>query len=606
MANPNAQLQAAISQFASQPGITPDQEAQLRAAITQDANLLQHLNQDAANGQLKGFALRQASAAPNLTGTYDMASGVVTLPATSFQPAGTAPSADLTATLRVQDMSLRFAHTSYVDAANVTQPVTQDMVTNLQSTINGSPVLATEIKRAVTPPGHGQAAPLQHFASLSGTVAGGTYNPTNQTMSLPPSSLAVPPANFGSADLTFVLGHEIQHGFNAPSARLARNAAYAQAEQIAKDNNPINDYTAPIGAVIQSGREDEAKAQIAGWNALLSREQQKNPAANLTDMLALENKPNDQTKRVLDFVTQNPVVSGQAQARSGLSFNTDGSMSMTAANVARMGQNYFDKMPKGSPGIPPQQTTGIGFHGDSDYPNYYGAGAVGNVIAYDRAYAHPVNGVVPQMQINMGRLRLREDLMERNGITITQNPGTPQPYTDTSTNPPKAGLFQHTAATHQHVNPIFADSLQEQERRERDAKEKEDRYRERGTQDEERFRKADETRDPRNIGKPGMRENDGAQAEPSISLGSPHRDHAYAALKAGDSDEVGRIAVEFAQSPRGQELIERGNQLLAQQQAQELQQLLEQNRQLEQQRESERQRSGPVMTLMQPSPHHHH
>ncbi|MFC3655551.1 hypothetical protein ACFOPN_07670 [Xanthomonas hyacinthi] len=248
MVNPNAQLQAAIGQFAARPGVTPDQEAQLRAAITQDANLLQHLNQDAANGQLRSFALPQAGAPANLAGTYDMASGIVTLPATSFQTTGTAPSADLVAALRVQDMSLRFAHTSYVDAANVAEPVTQDMVTNLQSTINGSPVLAAEIKRAVTPPGQGQAAPLQHFASLSGTVAGGTYNPAGHTMSLPPSSLAVPPANFGSADLTFVLGHEIQHGFNAPSAELAGSVAYAQVKQTAQDNNPVNDYTGPIGA----------------------------------------------------------------------------------------------------------------------------------------------------------------------------------------------------------------------------------------------------------------------------------------------------------------------------------------------------------------------
>ena len=458
MANPNAQLQAAIGRLAAQPGITPDQEAQLRAAISQDANLLQHLNQDAANGQLKGFALPQAGAPANLAGTYDMASGIVTLPATSFQPTGAAPSADLVAALRVQDMSLRFAHTSYVDAANVTQPVTQDMVTNLQSTINGSPVLAAEVKRAVTPPGQGQAAPLQHFASLSGTVAGGTYNPTNHTMSLPPGNLAVPPANFGSADLTFVLGHEIQHGFNAHSAMLARNTAYAQAERIAKDSNPINDYTGPIGAVIQSGREDEAKAQIAGWNALLSREQQKKPNINLTDMLALAtpvvSRRTDTTSRVLDFIEQSRTIPGQAQALTGLSFNTDGSMSMTAANVARMGQNYFDKPPVGTPGLTRQQTTGIGFHGDSDYPNYYGAGAVSGVIAYDRAYAHAVNGVAPQMQINMGQLRLHEDLLERNGITLPQATATiPQVYWDTSTTPPTRGLLQHTRDAHQHINP---------------------------------------------------------------------------------------------------------------------------------------------------------
>ncbi|MFA0924639.1 XVIPCD domain-containing protein [Xanthomonas fragariae] len=531
MTNPNAQLQAAIAQFAAQPSITPDQEAQLRAAITQNASLLQHLNQDAANGQLKGFALPQAGAAANLAGTYDMASGVVTLPATSFQPAGTAASADLTATLRVQDMSLRFAHTNYVDAANVTQPVTQDMVTNLQSTINGSPVLAAEIKHAVTPPGHGQDAPLQHFASLSGTVAGGTYNPSNQTMSLPPSSLAVPPANFGSADLTFVLGHEIQHGFNAAGAKTAMTNAYNQAMQIAQDNNPVNDYTAPIGAVIQAGREDEAKAQIAGWNALLSREQQTKPTANVTEMMALAIPINpsqqDLTSRVLDFVEQSKTIPGQAQARSGLTFNADGTMSMTPANVAQMGQNYFDKPPVGTLGLTREQTTGIGFHGDSDYPNYYGANAVTNIITRDRAYAHPVNGVSPQMQINMGQLRLREDLMEHNGITLTTDANTPQRYLDTSTSPPKPGLFQHTATTHQHTNPIPIFPLEVPV----------------------------QTVDTR---------------EPAASLktaGHPLVDQYFAALKAGDEQGARAAAIAFATPERWQQTVADAEQrILAKQQ----------------------------------------
>lgn len=455
MANLNAQLQLAINQFAAQSGITPDHEAQLLAAISQDASLLRHLNQDAASGQLKGFALSQAGTAPNLVGAYDMSSGVVTLPATSFQPTGTAPSADLASALRVQDMSVRFAHTSYLDAANVIQPVTQDMVTNLQSTINGSPALAAEMKRAVTPPGPGQAAQLQHFASLSGTVAGGTYNPTNHTMSLPPSSLAKPSASFDSTDLTFVLGHEIQHGFNARDKQVAFNAFIQQATQIAKDNNPINDYTVPIGNVIQAAREDEAKAQIAGWNALLSREQQKNPNAGLDDMYALRTT----TERVLDFVEKNSnsASHAQSQPRPGLTFNSDATMSLTPSNVARMEQNYFDKPPKGTPGLLPYQTTGIGHHGDSDYFNTYGANAITNVISIDRAYARAINGVAPRMEINLGQLHLREDLMERNGIMLTTNPGTPQPYYDTSQSPPALHHFEHTNTpsgtqnSHQHV-----------------------------------------------------------------------------------------------------------------------------------------------------------
>jgi hypothetical protein len=98
---------------------------------------------------------------------------------------------------------------------------------------------------------------------------------------------------------------------------------------------------------------------------------------------------------------------------------------------------------------------------------------------------------------------------------------------------------------------------------------------------------------------------DATQIGLQVSLGSPHRDRAYAALKAGDSDEVGRIAAEFAQSPKGQILIDRGDHLLAQRQAQELQQQIEMQQQLDQQRQSEQARNGPVMSLMRPSPHHY-
>ncbi|AJZ51514.1 XVIPCD domain-containing protein [Xanthomonas citri] len=128
---------------------------------------------------------------------------------------------------------------------------------------------------------------------------------------------------------------------------------------------------------------------------------------------------------------------------------------MTPQNISAQAAYYFDKPPKGTPGLSALQTTGIGFHGDSDYPNYYGAGAVSRAIAFDRAYAHPVSGVAPQMQLDMQRLRFKEELLEHNGITLP--PGTtatPQIYWDTSTNPPTRGLLQHTQGTHQHISPI--------------------------------------------------------------------------------------------------------------------------------------------------------
>ncbi|MBT2748078.1 MULTISPECIES: XVIPCD domain-containing protein [unclassified Lysobacter] len=453
----NTQLRASIAQFAHQPGVTLDQEAQLRATIASDADLLQRLNQAAANRQLTGFASASTGAGPNIVGTYDKASGVVTLPSNGFQAGGTAANPDLRASLRLQEMSLRFAHGTYVDAAGVTQQVSQDMLSNLQFTINGSPVLAAEMKRAATtvdPSDRNDRMLLENFAPLSNMVAGGTYNGDTKTMSVPPRVLARTPAGFqrfDSPDLTFVLGHETQHAFNHPDKVIAYRAFDTAAKAIATDNNPVNDYTAPVGQLIGAGRDDEARAQIAGWNSLVSRERQVNPAANLTNMMLLRNS------RLHDFIQPDPANSRQAQARPGLSFNPDSTLPMTPGNIAAQAQNYFDKPPAGAPGLPSHRTTGIGHHGDSDYPNFYGAGAISRAIHFERNYAHAVHGVAPRMQLDLGQLKLREDLLERNGISLPpSSAGTAQAYLDTTTNPPRAGLFQHTASTHQHLSPIPA------------------------------------------------------------------------------------------------------------------------------------------------------
>jgi peptidoglycan hydrolase-like protein with peptidoglycan-binding domain/predicted chitinase len=67
----------------------------------------------------------------------------------------------------------------------------------------------------------------------------------------------------------------------------------------------------------------------------------------------------------------------------------------------------------------------------------------------------------------------------------------------------------------------------------------------------------------------------------------PIADRYFAAVVAGDSDLADRIAIEFAQSPEGQQMAQQGDRWLAQQQALEQQQL--QERQMAQQ--------GPVMQM---------
>jgi hypothetical protein len=555
----NPQLEITLSQLAAQPGVTPAHEAQLRAAVASDARLLERLNQDAADGHLKGFALSQGGAPPNLTGTYEKASGVVTLPASSFASTGPAASADLSATLRLQDMSLRFAHSDYDDPANkLCRPITQEMVNNLQSTLNGSPVLAQEMKKAVTPPGPGQEAPLQHFAPLSGTVAGGTYNGDTRTMSLPPTSLST---LFDSADMTFVLGHEVQHAFNHAGMTAASQSFSTETRQIAQSNNLAHDYTEPIGKLTQASRADEASAQIAGWNALLSQQQQITPSAGLDDMLRTRNS------RVNDFIELNRI-SRSAQIRPGLTFNPDATLSPTPANIATAGLYYFDKPPKGTLGVPENQTTGIGFHGDSDYRNYYGAHAVGRAIDMERSYAQPINGLAPNMQVDMFRLGLREELMERNGITIGKNPGTPQPYNDTSQLPPAPHRFDHTNTpagtpnSHQHV-PVVPGAT--------------------GSPGA----KAGDPRDPEAFQPSGTPQ---AQRELSPTADfSAYLDRMLAAAQSGDDASFRKMTQTLADLPPGRELraeavaaVDQQEQLAAQHQAQ-----LQQAAQV----------SGPVMRM---------
>lgn len=438
MAQPNEPLRDVLRRFEADPNTNADQAAQLRATIASDAALLSRLNRDAVAGHLKNFALQAAGGSPNLAGLCDLSTGTVNLPASSFQPTGTLASPDLAATLRIQDMLLRFGHEHYKDASGNGQVVSQDMVDNLQGAINASPVLAQQLKEAATarPRPH-----LENFAILPPERgAGGTYDGWTKTMNLPAPHLqtktaANPGAEFNGDNITFVVGHEVQHGFNHAEKFAALQTFDREVRSIARDNDPINDYTAPIRNRIQAARKDEAEAQIAGWNALASKHQQA--GMTLQGMYRLG------SGRVADFVDYDSATR-QVSAKAGLTFNADLSLSQTPDNVAAMGRHYFDKWPKGSPGVPPAQTTSLGVHKEADNINYYGNGAISRAITIDRAHAHAVNGIAPQMRINMAQLRLDERLIERLGLEITPRPEQRQPYYDTSQTPPTLRHFDHT------------------------------------------------------------------------------------------------------------------------------------------------------------------
>src|SRR3546814_453075 len=328
------------------------------------------------------------------------------------------------------------------------------MLDNLQSTLNGSPVLAEQAKAAVK---HGH---LERFAILDPAMsAGATYDgwDSAKAMNLPAQVLQTgsagnPQGRYDARDLTFVMGHELQHGFNHHAKLKATRAFLDDIRQQAGAKGPVHDYTDELRAYIQAGREDEAKAEIAGWNALLSLEKQHNPRAGLVQMHRTQND------RVLDFIEQDQITQ-LIHSKPGLTFNPDGSLSQTPANVAAMGRHYFDRPPP-TYAQPGQRPVGLGEHRDlagnprptADYANYCGTWAWERIFAAEDQAGVRHQGAAPRVVADMAGLGLKEDLIEMEGLDVGRNK-VRRPYYDSATSPATLHHFDHTQDGSVHPNP---------------------------------------------------------------------------------------------------------------------------------------------------------
>ena len=378
--------------------------------------------------------------------------------------------------MQVQEMTIRFGNGTYTDPPQpgattppATHPVSQGMLDNLQNTINGSPFLAEQVKKAATtrdPGANPRSMLLEGFEFVPANMhAGGSYNGGTHSMNIPALNLqALSPTNpagrFNPDDLTFVIGHEIQHGLNHPAKAQASGVFAQQVGQVVNSAPVVHDYTSAVSAYIQAGRDDEARAEIAGWNALLSRQQQINPNTTLHDMRMLPSSAAQ--SRTQDFVEAGPA-SGTTVAKSGLSFNADNTLSASSANVAAMGQYYFNR-PDPATAQPGQHAVHIGESGKTDYTNYYGTGAIETIIQAERQHAQQHPGVAHKLTIDMASIGLKENLMEQEGIEIRINKTTPQPYYDSSQAPPALHHFDHTQdgsvnTQHDHQSVPIAPSM---------------------------------------------------------------------------------------------------------------------------------------------------
>lgn len=308
--------------------------------------------------------------------------------------------------------------------------VTADHMANLEAALRGSPVLARQFNEAVAE-GH-----LTRIEALpSGTHAAGTYSGGDKTIHLPLSMMKNTGSGaFDPAELTFVLGYELQHGFNHAGTTRAYAEFLDDVADVARSRDRLHDHSAAVDSLVSSNRRDEAAAHIAGWNAVLGQFSGRRPEPTLEEV------SKHHPARMKDFIDVSSSTPTVYSLKPGLILNADLSLSPTPTNLEAMGQHYFDKH---------ADDERLGHNGTSDYANYYGAYAATVIGQFEQAYPRRVNGVAPQVALDMSRLRLDERLMEENGIDLGSS-GARQAYVDSSS-PASVKYFDHTAQSHQHV-----------------------------------------------------------------------------------------------------------------------------------------------------------
>lgn len=116
--------------------------------------------------------------------------------------------------------------------------VTPDHTHNLRSVLNQSPALIEQFNAAVEQ-GH-----VRHIFPLAHSTSGGEYSPGARTMYLPLGPLS--PGSLRPGEVTFVLGHELQHGFNAATTAMAMDEFSDKVRQVARSRSTEHDYTAAI------------------------------------------------------------------------------------------------------------------------------------------------------------------------------------------------------------------------------------------------------------------------------------------------------------------------------------------------------------------------
>jgi hypothetical protein len=139
-------------------------------------------------------------------------------------------------------------------------------------------------------------------------------------------------------ELVFLLGHETQHALDAHDATHLKGTFLPAVDAISRSAEGPHDYTAPLQGLIEDSRESEARAEIGGFNAVISAMRQAGMSVDAADLARTMPTLSE------DFLTPD-ANDPQGYAWRGVARNADGTLPFTAGNVDAMKVNYADDLP---------------------------------------------------------------------------------------------------------------------------------------------------------------------------------------------------------------------------------------------------------------------
>jgi hypothetical protein len=207
---------------------------------------------------------------------------------------------------------------------SVSLPREQD--TYLRHAIESSPELRQNLLTAI---GEGT---LERFDKGASPGVGAAYNAVTRTMSIPHPEAGHP------MELVFLLGHETQHALDANGDHYAKGTFRPAIDAISGSAERPHDYTAPLQGLIEASRESEARAEIGGFNAVISAMRKAGMTVDAADLARTMPTWSE------DFLTPD-AGDPSGYAWRGLTRNADGTLPFSDANVDAMKINYADDLP---------------------------------------------------------------------------------------------------------------------------------------------------------------------------------------------------------------------------------------------------------------------